>query len=281
MDELVTTAWLAEALGSDGLLLLDASYTATLPGTPPRDPLAGYREAHIPGARFLDLDALADPDSALPSMLPPRERFGERMEALGVGAARQIVLYDAGPHHTAFRAWWVLRMFGVTAAVLDGGLAKWRAENLPLASGDEAPVAAPFVPGEPLAAVRTLAEMRDNVERGAEQVVDARSSARFTGEEGDPRGDVAAGHIPGSRNLPSATLFAADGTFKRGAALEAAFAAAGIDPARPLVATCGSGITAAILVFGAHLLGHQAALYDGSWSEWGSDPATPKALGPA
>jgi len=282
MEPLVTTRWLAGALGDSDLLVLDASYTSTLPGSLPRDPRAEFEAGHVPGARFLDLDTLADERSLLPSMLPTRARVAERMRALGVGQGTRIVLYDDSPHHVSCRAWWVLRMFGVEASLLDGGIAKWRREGRPLETGP-APTTAPgdFEPRAPIAGVRTLAQMQANLESGAEQVADARSAARFTGAEPDPRAGCEPGHIPGSRNMPSGSFFESDGTWKDRQALAALFRDAGIDLDRPLVATCGSGITAAIIAFAGHLLGRDVPVYDGSWSEWGAEPATPKALGPA
>ncbi|AJP73220.1 sulfurtransferase [Sphingomonas hengshuiensis] len=281
MDALVTTDWLAGAIGTPGLLLLDASYTSTLPGSPPRDPRADYAAGHVPGARFLDLDTLVDATDPLPSMLPPAHVFAARMAALGWTPESHIVLYDDSAHHTSCRAWWVLRMYGVDAKLLDGGIAKWRAEGRPLDTAAPA-----VIPTQPLSVergggVRDKVQMLANLASAAEQVVDARSAARFTGEEPDPRADCGSGHIPGSRSLPYTRLFEADGSWKSPEALAQAFADAGIELDRPLVASCGSGITAAVLVFAAHLLGHDAALYDGSWTEWGADPATPKALGPA
>ncbi|WP_404336400.1 sulfurtransferase [Sphingomonas sp. MMS12-HWE2-04] len=282
MEALVTTQWLAGALGSGDLLVLDASYTSTIPGAPPSDPRLNFERAHIPGARYLDLDTLIDAADPLPSMLPPRALFEARMAALGVTPETRVVLYDNGPHHTACRAWWVLGRFGVEASLLDGGLAKWLRESLPVQAGPVPPASvSSFTASAPRTGKRTLAEMRANLESGAEQVVDARSAARFTGEEPDPRKDCAAGHIPGAKNIPYGHFFTPEGTWKTRDAIAATFAEAGIDPAKPLVTTCGSGITAAIIAFAAHLLGHHAALYDGSWSEWGAEPATPKAMGPA
>ncbi|WP_213980720.1 sulfurtransferase [Sphingomonas sp. dw_22] len=277
MDDLVTTEWLAAAPGADGLLVLDATYTSTLPGAAKQEPRAEYAEGHIPGARFLDLDTLVDADDPLPSMLPPRAVFEARMAALGVTADSRILLYDNSPHHTSCRAWWVLRMFGVEAAILDGGIAKWKAEGRPLEAGIPAASPGTFQAGAAKGKVRTLAEIKTT----SEQIVDARSMARFTGEEPDPRPDCGSGHIPGSKSLTYSRLFNPDRTWKPLDAIRAEFEAAGIDLDKPLVATCGSGITASVLVFAAHLLGHDAALYDGSWSEWGADPSTPKAMGPA
>lgn len=282
MESLVTTGWLAGALGSDGLVVLDATYTSTIPGSPPRNPRADFEAGHIPGARFLDLDTLVDETDPLPSMLPTAERVTARMRELGVGQDTRIVLYDDSPHHVACRAWWVLRMFGIEASLLDGGLARWKADGRPLETGP-APIVVQgdFVAGTPVAQVRTLAQMQANVESGAEQVADARSAARFTGDEPDPRPGCGSGHIPGSRNMPSGSFFQPDGTWKKPEALAALFRDAGIDLDRPLVATCGSGITAAIIAFAAHLLSREVPIYDGSWSEWGAEAATPKALGPA
>jgi len=282
MDALVTTEWLAGELGAPDLVLLDASYTATLPGAPVRDPRAEYAAGHIPGSRFLDLDTLVDASDPLPSMLPPAALFVERMRALGVGNDDRVVLYDAGLHHTACRAWWVCRMFGLgNVALLDGGINKWKAEQRALSDKAETAERSDFELRPALAEVRTLAQMHANIASGAEQVADARSAARFTGAEPDPRAEVAAGHIPGSKNIPYPRFFNEDGTWKAPEHKRAGFEESGIDLARPIVTTCGSGITAAILAFGAHLLDNEAALYDGSWTEWGSRPETAKALGPA
>ncbi|MFD1950489.1 3-mercaptopyruvate sulfurtransferase [Sphingomonas arantia] len=277
MDALVSTEWLADAMVADDLRIVDATYFATDPG---RDPAADYAVGHIPGAVFMDLGGLADPESDLPGMVPPAALFAERMGALGIGDGVRVVLYDAAPHRTSARAWWMLRMFGVRdVAILDGGLAKWVAEGRPLATGRETSGPGRLSVRQDEAAVRDLGQMTDNLASGAEQVVDARSAARFSGAEADPRPSVASGHIPGSVNIPYDRLFAADGTWKRGDALQAVFDEAGVDLARPIVTTCGSGVTAAVLLFGAHLLGaRQVALYDGSWSEWGADPTTPKAV---
>lgn len=277
MDALVTTEWLAGALGTEGLVVLDATYTSTIPGSAKQDPRAEYAEGHIPGALLLDLDTLVDADDPLPSMLPPRDLFEGRMAALGITADSRVVLYDNSPHHTSCRAWWVLGRFGVAAALLDGGIAKWKAEGRPLEQASPAPVRSGFEAGMPVTQVRSLAEMQAT----DEQIVDARSAARFTGEESDPRKECAPGHIPGSKNIPYGRFFEADGTWKQPEAIRATFEAAGLDPDKPLVATCGSGITASVIAFAAHLIGRDVPVYDGSWSEWGALADTPKALGPA
>lgn len=282
MDSLVTTEWLAGELGANDLRIVDASLISTLPGEAPRDSVAEYEAAHIPGAVFMDLTELADTNTNLPNMLPTPEKFASRMQSLGLGDGSRIVLYDNAPHHTAARAWFMLRTFGAhDVAILDGGLAKWQAEGRETASGKEQLRHRHFTVWADDKGVRTLDQMKANVESGAEQVLDARSEARFTGEEADPRPATHAGHIPGSKNLPYGALFNVDGTWKQGDALKAAFEGAGIDLSKPLVTTCGSGITASVLAFGAHLLGNQAAVYDGSWSEWGADRTTPKATGAA
>ncbi|RYD47880.1 MAG: sulfurtransferase [Sphingomonadales bacterium] len=274
MDGLVTTDWLA---GAPQVLVLDATYTSTIPGAPPRNPRDEFEAGHIAGARFLDLDSLIDDTSPLPSTMPTVAKIAERLRALGADTETQIVLYDNSPHHTACRAWWVLRLAGVDVALLDGGMAKWKSEGRAMERGPHRAAPGSFQPRAPKAQARSL----DQMKTASEQIADARSAARFTGEEGDPRGEVAAGHIPGSRNIPYPRFFNTDGTWKQPEHIRAVFGESGIDLAQPLVTTCGSGITAAILAFGAHLLGNEAALYDGSWTEWGSRPETAKALGPA
>lgn len=278
MDALVTTQWLAGELNAPDLRILDATWFLPADG---RDAGAEFEAGHIPGAVFFDISAIADQASPLPTMLPSAEQFAAQAGALGVGDGDRIVLYDNSPHHTSARAWWMFRSFGIAAALLDGGLAKWKAEGRPLEKGTAVPaphrLTARFAP----AGVRTIGQMRANLASHAEQLVDARSTARFNGSEPDPRPGVTPGHIPGSASIPQGQFFNPDGTWKHPAMLRALFEAEGIEVERPVVTTCGSGITAAVPTFALHLLGHRAALYDGSWTEWGADPTTPKATGGA
>lgn len=279
MDMLVSTEWLAGELDAPDLRIVDATYF--LPGE--GDAAALYEAGHIPGAVYMDLENLVDTNTDLPNMLPPAEKFASRMQSLGLGDGSRIILYDQSPYRTATRAWWMLKLFGAHhVAVLDGGFAKWTEEGRAVATGKENLRHRHYTVWKDDATLRTLDQMKDIVEFGKEQILDARSPARFEGAEPDPRPRTFAGHIPGSKNLPYKQLFEADGTWKRGDALRAAFAAAGIDLDRPVTMTCGSGITAAVLYFGAVMAGApKVALYDGSWSEWGSDLTTPKATGAA
>ena len=276
MDALVSTDWLETELGSPDLRVVDATWLMPGEGDAP----AAFEQAHIPGAVFMDLNELADSSSSLPNMLPPAEKFASRMQSLGLGDGSRIVVYDQSPYKSAARAWWMLRTFGAhDVAILDGGLAKWQAEGRETASGKEQLRHRHFTVWADDKGVRTLDQMKANVDSGEEQVLDARSAARFTGEEPDPRPATHAGHMPGAKNLPYTGIFNADGTYKQGDELRAAFEAAGIDLDRPIVTTCGSGVTASTLAFGLHLIGKDAALYDGSWSEWGAERDTPKVMG--
>jgi thiosulfate/3-mercaptopyruvate sulfurtransferase len=281
MDSLVSTDWLAGELGASDLKVVDASWH--LPSTG-RDAAAEFDAAHIPGARFLDLAQLADRTSPLPNTLPTNAQFGERMAGLGVTSSDRVVLYDDSAVKTAARAWFVLRLHGFeNVAILDGGIGKWRAEGRALESGSDTPQRTePTEARSDASRVRDKAEMLANIVSGREQVIDARDAGRFSGEIADTVHNLAGGHIPGARNLPFAELFRPDGTFKPEDELRAAFADAGVDVGRPIVTSCGSGITASVLLFALDRLGvKDAALYDGSWTEWGADPATPKEAGAA
>ena len=277
MKSLVSTEWLAEHLGEPDLVVVDSSWHMPASGRSGRDE---YLQAHIPGARFLDIDEVADRSNPAPHMLPSAQDFGAAMEKPGIGRDDRIVVYDNSPIHTAARGWFTLRHFGAgDIAVLDGGFQKWLAEGRPTESGEPRPRDARFEPQEKhdevVAKAEILAGMRD-------PLLDARGKGRFEGTEADPRPGIAPGHIPGARNLPFVALYNDDGTFKSVDELKRLFAEAGTDPAKPFIASCGSGVTANSLIFAAHLLGNESArLYDGSWSEWGADPATPKAIGPA
>ena len=280
MTGLVSTEELESRLGAPGLRILDA--TLFLPGEP-RDAHAEFEAEHIPGAVFLDLEEVSDPSSPLPHMLPPEHLFASRMRALGVGDGDSIVVYDNSDLHSAARAWWMLRAFGARdVAMLDGGLPKWKAEGRPLESGASEASHGHFTPLLDAEAVADKNFVSSILGSPGWEIVDARPAGRFTGEEKEPRAGMASGHMPGSKNLPQGRLFNEDNSWKRGDALRSAFEEAGVDLSRRMVATCGSGVTAAVLLFGAHLLGKDdLKLYDGSWSEWGADPETPKEAGAA
>lgn len=267
---LVSTEWLAAHLNNPDLRVIDGSWHMEATG---RDAHAEYQAAHIPGARFFDIDAIADTQSALPHMAPRSEMFVSRMRAMGIGDGHQVVIYDNSDIHSAARVWWTFRLMGKTdVAVLDGGFAKWQAEGRPV---EDLP---PVLRDRHMTASRQAALVRDVTQvaaaskLGDPQILDARSPERFRGEADEPRPNLRSGHIPGSRNLPFGRLFE-DGLMKDPAALRAEFEAAGIDLSRPVITSCGSGITAAVLALGLERAGHRDwSVYDGSWVEWGSYP---------
>ncbi|MFQ5958192.1 MAG: 3-mercaptopyruvate sulfurtransferase [Alphaproteobacteria bacterium] len=275
MDALVSTEWLAAHLTAPDLRAVDASWYLPADG---RDASAEYAERHIPGAVYFDIDDIADTASPLPHMLPSPEKFSSRVRKLGLGDGIRIVVYDSGLWMAAPRVWWMFRVFGHDdVAVLDGGLKKWQAEGRPVDDRPVLPRERHFTARMNTLLLRDIEQMRANLASGREQVLDARSRGRFTASEPEPREGLRSGHIPASLNLPFNHLIdREDGTLLAPAALRDAFADAGVDPRRPVVATCGSGVSAAVLVLGLHLTGRRdVAIYDGSWSEWGSRDDTP------
>ncbi len=281
MSPLISTAGLAARLGDPTLVVLDASWF--MPGVP-RDPAAEFRERHIPGAAFFDIDAISDRTTDLPHMLPPPAEFEAAVRAFGVNPDTDVVVYDSEGVFSAPRAWWEFRAMGHDRVhVLDGGLKAWLAEGRPVESGEPTARAAGTFRAQPRAAlVRDLDEMRAIVRNRAEQVVDARAGPRFRAEVPEPRAGLRSGHMPGARNLPFSALVQPDGRLAAPDALEAAFHGAGVDLAAPIVTTCGSGLTASVLALGLARLGREdVAVYDGSWTEWGGRDDTPVVTGPA
>lgn len=276
MDSLVSPSWLSQHLAEPGLVVIDSSWHMPATG---RNGRAEYLKAHIPGARFLDIDELSDRSNPAPHMLPSAESFGAAMERLGVGRDDRIVVYDNSPIRSAARGWFMLRHFGAReVAILDGGFEAWVREGRPTEAGEP-----------PRREARFEAEERDEIATKEQllagelplPILDARSRARFEGSEPDPRPGVAPGHIPGALNLPYSALYDEEGRLRSPDEIRTSFHRAGVDPAKPFVASCGSGVTANSLIFAAHLVGNSdARLYDGSWGEWGSDPSTPKSVGP-
>ncbi len=274
MDSLVSTNWLAAELGASDLRVVDATFV--LPGDA-RNPRKEFEAAHIPGAVFFDIDDVSDTNNALPHMLPSPEKFASRCQSLGIGDGCRIVIYDNSPYRSAARAWWMFDYFGAhTVAVLDGGFGKWQAEGRAVEGGAQTVRHRHFTVQPDVLLVRSFEQMKTNLTTKAEQVLDARSAARFKGQEPEARPGVRSGAMPGAFNLPVGGIFNADGTYKKDDALKAAYEASGIDLAKPVVTTCGSGVTASALAFGLHLLGKKnVAVYDGSWAEWGSKSDTP------
>lgn len=281
MQPLVSTEWLAAESGSPDLVVFDATYY--LPNEA-KDAVELYRQARIPGALFFDIDRIADPDSMLPHMVPSPGRFAQIMEELGVTRRSRIVFYDQKGMATAARGWWLLGLFGHDqAAVLDGGLPKWIAEGRPVDSGELAPPApSEYQPDFRAARLRGIGDLIDNLASHDALVLDARARTRFTGEAPEIRPGVRSGHIPGARSLPYTELLTEQQTMRPAAELRALFAAQGADGTRPVITSCGSGVTACMLTLGLAVAGlPTGAVYDGSWTEWGGRTDIPVATGEA
>ena len=280
-DPLVSTDWLAAHLDDPRLRVVDASFK--MPGILPL-PKDDYLAAHIPGAVFFDVDAVSDHSNPLPHMFPSAEQFGRDVGGLGIGNDDTVVVYDAGGWVAGPRAWWMFLSYGHDKVrVLDGGLKKWRAEGRPVQSGAVTPDPVTFKASFDPKRVRNIRQMIDNVARGAEQVIDARSGERFEGRVAEPRPGLRSGHIPGSRSLPYNDLFdPVTGAMKPLQDLRKVFSAAGVELDKPIVTSCGSGVSALVLTLALYRLGARGlALYDGSWSEWGLLDGPPIATGPA
>lgn len=279
-DPLVTTQWLADHLNDPRVKVLDASFK--MPGVLPL-PKDDYLASHIPGAVYFDVDAVSDHSNSLPHMFPSAEQFGRDVGGLGISNSDTVVLYDSGGWVAAPRAWWMFLSFGhEDVKILNGGLKKWTAEGRAVESGNITPKPATFKATFDVKRVRTMQQMVANVQSQAEQVIDARAADRFEGRVPEPRPGLRPGHIPGSRNLPYGHLIAADGTMKPLDDMRAAFTGIGVDLAKPIATSCGSGVSAAVLTLALYRLGiENPALYDGSWSEWGVMNGPEIATGPA
>ncbi len=277
---LVSTDWLEAHLNAPDVRIVDGSYYLPDAG---RDPRAEYEQRHIPGARFFDIDDIADARSDLPHMAPPVEKFISRMRAMGIGDGHRVIVYDTAGLFSAARVWWLFRHFGKRdVAVLDGGLPKWLAEGRPVT--DETPPLRDrhFTARRDASLVKDVSQVAAAAKLGEFQIVDARSPGRFEGTEPEVRPGMRSGHIPGARNVHYATLLNEDKTLKSPDELRAIFEAAGVDLSRPIITSCGSGVTAAILILALERIGHRDhALYDGSWSEWGRYGDLAVATGPA
>lgn len=271
---LASTEWLAANLSAPDLRVVDASWHLPDSG---RDAAAEYREQHIPGAVYLDLDDISDEASDLPHMMPPAEKFASRVRNLGLGDGNRIIVYDSVGIYSAARAWWMFRFHGhEEVAVLDGGLPKWLAEGHPVDDMPPVPKMRHFTPRLNWLLLRNADQVAQASATSGELIVDARAGARFRGEAEEPRPGLRRGHIPGAVNLPFNRVLNSDGTLRSADEIRERFQTAGVDLSRPIATSCGSGITAAVLNLALHQLGHPAhALYDGSWSEWGGDESRP------
>ena len=278
-DPLVSTEWLAENLGKSSVKVVDASFK--MPGVLPL-PKDDYLAKHIPGAVFFDVDAVSDHSNPLPHMFPTAEQFGRDVGALGIGSDDTVVIYDSGGWVAGPRAWWMFLSFGKDVRILNGGLKKWVAEGRNVESGQVTAKPATFKAAFDARRVRSMQQLVANLQSRAEQVIDARANERYQGKVAEPRAGLRAGHIPGSLSLPYNNLFnAATGEMKSLDELRAAFLGAGVKLEAPIVTSCGSGVSAAVLTFALYRLGvENPALYDGSWTEWGAADGPPIATGP-
>ena len=276
MHDLVSTEWLAGALGAPDLMVFDA--TKYLPNEP-FDGLTKYREAHILGARFFDIDVVADPDTALPHMAPTAGRFARLMGELGISNTTRVIFYDQKGLQSSARGWWLMKLFGhEKTAVLDGGLPKWLAEARATESGDAKQAASSsYTPDFRADLLKGIGDVKRIIASGSALILDARAKGRFDGSAPEPRPGLPSGHMPGAKSVPFNELLNADFTMKDAATLRARFAAAGVDGAKPIVTSCGTGVTACILALGLKQAGlGDAAIYDGSWTEWAGRPETQK-----